>query len=70
MNYETNKPKAIGELLKLPRREGRTNEDEYKNTQPTVGKKSANSERASLIGQFTDKLNLSRDGKKYKKLSQ
>jgi hypothetical protein len=37
--------------------------------QPRKLKTAASSERAELVGKFTDRLNLDRDGVKYKKLT-
>jgi hypothetical protein len=46
-------PARIGDILKQPRK-------------PVKG---ATSERAELVGKFTDRLNRDRDGVKYKKLT-
>lgn len=64
MDYENKQPQRIGELLKLS---GRVNSRTSR--LPIESKESTNSERASLIGTITDRLNAERDGKKYKKLS-
>lgn len=68
MNYEK-QPERIGKLLGLPRREGGGDAVETKRAEAAISRKGANSERASLIGQFADRLNEERDGKKYKKLT-
>lgn len=68
MNYEK-QPQRIGDVLKLPRKSdggGVQSRDTVLGKQKNKG---ANSERASLIGQFTDRLNLTRDGTKFKKLT-
>ena len=70
MIYEANKqPKRIGELLNLSRFENGGRAPKNLDAKAPESRKGANSERASLIGFFTDTLNLTRDGKKYKKLS-
>jgi len=52
-NMEEGQTKRIGDIISLPRK-------------PVTA---ASSERAELIGKFTDRLNLDRDGVKFKKLS-
>lgn len=69
MNYEK-QPQRIGDVLKLPPRPSRdSKEKREQKSKQNSRRKGANSERASLIGELTDTLNLDRDGKKYKKLT-
>jgi hypothetical protein len=62
-------PKTIGELLKISRGKDGRNTSQNKKSNATEPGAGANSERAHLIGKFTDTLNSKRDGKRYRKLT-